>query len=287
MNTHSRTCSYMSGVSVFYAIEEMSRMNCKALFFDVDGTLVSFKTHRIPQSALDAIRAARQKGIKVFLATGRPFMLLDNIAGLEYDGMVTTTGAHCLDGAGHTLSTHGIEADSVARLVHYCEQNPESAFPVIFVTEKELFVTKVTSDVEEVSEMLDFEIPPIRPASYANDKEILQVIAFFPESEEKYCMEQLLPDCAAMRWHPGFVDIVTKRVCKSSGVDFMLSRHGILLEESVAFGDGGNDIDMLRHARVGVAMGNASQVVKDAADYVTETVDCDGVYEALKKLDII
>ena len=44
----------------------------KALFFDIDGTLVSFETHRIPSSTIEALEAARAKGLKIFIATGRP-----------------------------------------------------------------------------------------------------------------------------------------------------------------------------------------------------------------------
>lgn len=71
----------------------------KAVFFDIDGTLVSFKTHRIPQSTLDAVAALRSRGIKVYIATGRPVPFIDNLGELEYDGMITVTGAHCLRAA--------------------------------------------------------------------------------------------------------------------------------------------------------------------------------------------
>ena len=70
----------------------------KAVFFDIDGTLVSFKTHRIPQSTLDAVAALRSRGIKVYIATGRPVPFIDNLGELEYDGMITVTGAHCFTG---------------------------------------------------------------------------------------------------------------------------------------------------------------------------------------------
>ena len=55
----------------------------KAVFFDIDGTLVSFKTHRIPQSTLDAVAALRSRGIKVYIATGRPVPFIDNLGELE------------------------------------------------------------------------------------------------------------------------------------------------------------------------------------------------------------
>ena len=72
----------------------------KALFFDIDGTLVSFKTHRVPDSTIEAIGRAKTAGCLIFISTGRPVQLIDNIGAVEHliDGYVTTNGAHCFSG---------------------------------------------------------------------------------------------------------------------------------------------------------------------------------------------
>ena len=54
----------------------------KALFFDIDGTLVSFKTHQIPVSTIEALEAAKAKGIQIFISTGRPRIIINNLAAL-------------------------------------------------------------------------------------------------------------------------------------------------------------------------------------------------------------
>ena len=59
------------------------------------------------------------------------------------------------------------------------------------------------------------------------------------------------------------------------------------MEETIAFGDGGNDITMIEHAAIGVAMGNANKEVKEIADYITDDVDNNGIYNALKHFNII
>ena len=61
----------------------------KIIFFDIDGTLVSFKTHNIPQSTLDAVHRIREKGVKVWIATGRPVPFINNLGTLEYDGIMS------------------------------------------------------------------------------------------------------------------------------------------------------------------------------------------------------
>lgn len=67
----------------------------KALFFDIDGTLVSFNTHTIPQSTLNAIAELRKKGIKLFISTGRPRVAINNLGNLEFDGYITMNGSYC------------------------------------------------------------------------------------------------------------------------------------------------------------------------------------------------
>lgn len=262
-------------------------MECKAIFLDIDGTLVSFKTHAIPQSTLDAVREARRKGIKVFVATGRPKLFIDNLGALEYDGLVTTTGAHCIDGAGRSFAVRAVDRSDVERLVRHHETCPQEAFPIIFVSQDELFVTGTSPELEDLSHLLNFQIPAILPVAHALEKDILQIIAFFSPEEEPRYMQELMPGCVAMRWHPTFADIIARGVSKSYGIDRMLEHEGIPLQQAVAFGDGGNDIDMLRHVGLGVAMGNASDTVKAAADFVTRSVDDDGVSYALHTLGIL
>ena len=74
----------------------------KALFFDIDGTLVSFETHRIPSSTIEALEAARAKGLKIFIATGRPKAIINNLSELQdrnlIDGYITRTGLTALSG---------------------------------------------------------------------------------------------------------------------------------------------------------------------------------------------
>ena len=74
--------------------------NFKALFFDIDGTLVSFNTHRIPDSTVQALRAAKQKGVMVFISTGRPIHIINNLGQIDdlIDGYITTNGAYCFIG---------------------------------------------------------------------------------------------------------------------------------------------------------------------------------------------
>ena len=80
---------------------------------------------------------------------------------------------------------------------------------------------------------------------------------------------------------------MNKGVTKGTALQTIENRIGVRYEETMAFGDGGNDISMLRHAGIGVAMGNAKDDVKVIADYVTASVDDNGIADALKHFGIL
>lgn len=262
-------------------------MNIKAIFLDIDGTLVSFKTHKIPESTLEAVARLRSQGIKVFIATGRPLLYINNLTGLEYDGMVTATGAYCIDSNGTVIQNKCISKTEITRVVNHMETHPEDNIPIIFISAEKMFISQYIDSLEQIAQLLNIEIPQPQNIHAALDMDVLQMIAFMPAERQKQFMDALMPECVAMRWHPAFVDIIAKGISKSNGIDAMLAKEGISLEETMAFGDGGNDIDMLKHVGCGIAMGNASDEVKQAADYVTTDVDNDGIYRALQHFKLI
>ena len=90
-------------------------MTTKALFFDIDGTLVSFNTHEIPASTVDALEQAKANGLKVFIATGRPRQLINNLSAISHliDGYVTTNGAYCYAGDNNIVCNPIPEADAL------------------------------------------------------------------------------------------------------------------------------------------------------------------------------
>ena len=104
-------------------------------------------------------------------------------------------------------------------------------------------------------------------------------------------LEELLaekvPECKVTRWSPFGVDIISKSGGKVVGIEKMLEHYGLTKEEMIAFGDGENDLEMLAFAGIGVAMGNAEEEVKAAADHVTEDIDDEGILKACKHFGLI
>ena len=255
----------------------------KAVFFDIDGTLVGFKTHRVPDSAKRAIAALRAKGVRVFVASGRQLLAINNLEDLQFDGYVTLNGGYCIVGE-RVIYKHSMPSEDMASLVQYMEEREN--FPCIFVHENTFCINYTDERTDEVFRLLNFPQPPSLSLREAAKGEIFQLVAFFTKEQEKAIMA-VMPHCEATRWNPLFSDVIPKGSSKQVGVDKMLDYFGISLDESMAFGDGGNDVLMLKHVGIGVAMGNAEDEVKQAADYVTDSVDEDGIEKALRHFGVI
>lgn len=256
----------------------------RIIFFDIDGTLVSFNTHTIPQSTLDAIKAVRSKGIKVWIATGRPMPFINNLGDLEYDGIISATGAHCQTKEGEVIFSKPVDKDDVQRMI---EHQHKTGMAVAYAGNQQAIMTApkgITENAKEIFQLLDIPLPELHTPEEALDFDVMEVIAFFTADEAPYMMNNVLRGCSDARWHPEFVDCVTKGSNKASAIDKVIAYYGFEISETMAFGDGGNDIPMLQHAAIGVAMGNASDEVKQASDVVTSSVDEDGIARVLNDL---
>lgn len=272
---------------LLYLQQKKKEPMTKALFFDIDGTLVSFGTHTIPTSTLEAISAARAKGLKIFIATGRPKVIINNLAPLQerglIDGYITMNGGYCFvdDEVIYKSAIPKDEVETMARL------SRENGFPCIFVQEHTISVCQPNALVNEIfHEYLHVDTLPVKSFEEATDGEIYQMTPFITDEEEVE-IAPLIPNCELGRWFHAFTDVTAKGNTKQRGIDEMIRHFGIQLEETMAFGDGGNDISMLRHAAIGVAMGNAKEEIKEVADYVTDSVDEDGIRNALQHFGII
>lgn len=261
-------------------------MRVKAVFFDIDGTLVSFRTHRIPASTRDALFQLREKGIRTFVATGRSWMIIDNLEDCPFDGFITMNGSSCFTSEFEPIFQRSIPKDNIQRLI---DSGLANRYIFEFASDHDMFITGINDRVLEITRLINLSTPRIAPLEEALESDYYEMMGYFTAEEamEEQVFENVLPDCLPMRWHPLFTDIIVRGNSKSVGIDHVLAHYGIDLSESMAFGDGGNDIPMLQHVGVSVAMGNAEQKVKEVADYITTSVDDDGVLQALKHFNVL
>ncbi|MDQ0361813.1 Cof-type HAD-IIB family hydrolase [Breznakia pachnodae] len=254
----------------------------KAIFFDIDGTLISFKTHKIADSTIQALKDLRKKGIKLFIATGRGKDGLGALEDLPFDGFITMNGQYCFSGD-EVIYENAVDKDDIKTLLNYIEDHPIACG---FITKDRKFYNKRNERVEELNKITKNDATPASDVSILTDYNVYQCMLFVDEPQEKEIMK-LLPNSISSRWHHLFCDVSPMGGTKQNGIDKFLEHFDIKLSETMALGDGGNDIPMLKHVAVGVAMGNASKEVKDVADYVTDDVDNDGVVNALKHFNLL
>ena len=106
-------------------------------------------------------------------------------------------------------------------------------------------------------------------------------------SMHEYFLLSKLDNCQSTRWHDLAIDILHKVGGKQNGIKAILEEYNICLEETMAFGDGNNDKEMFEFVNISVAMGNAKDELKKCATYITDDIDHDGIYNALKHYKII
>lgn len=259
----------------------------KAAFFDIDGTLVSFNTHRVPESTIRAIDKLKSKGIKCFVSTGRHISKIDNLGDLEFDGYVTVNGGINYY-QGQIVDTNPIDKADIRRALDIIypdghSEQPIAPFATAIVMIDDLKMNYVDASVEEIFRQLNFKCPELTDLRKYAEADIFQMISFFDIEAEPSVMNAL-PHCQSERWSPIFTDVVPKGQSKPRGMKKLCEIIGAEPSEVIAFGDGGNDTGMLQFAGMGVAMGNAQDTVKAYADMVCPSVDEDGIEWAVDKI---
>lgn len=262
----------------------MQNTSLKAVFFDIDGTLLSFKTHQVSSSTQQAIAALQAKGIKVILSTGRSINSIDHVKYLNFDGFITFNGGYCVTQDGEVLFKQSIDARDIEAILDYSKQN---ALSFSFMSEREITIHDVTPEIAGMYAHLNLPIPAPVDVEKVDTESVLQTNIFMGPAEEAAFMAAVMPNSVASRWTPLFADVNPKGQSKKVGIDIFCQHFGIALNETMAFGDGGNDIEMLKHVQMGIAMGNANPEVKAIANYITDDVDSDGIWNALKYFGVI
>ena len=161
----------------------------------------------------------------------------------------------------------------------------DDAFSCIFLEGEDIYLNCINDLTRAFMKDLNLPLPPVRPASHALGREIYQAITFLDRDNEHLLLDRA-PHLKTTRWHPHFLDVIPPTGGKDKGMDAILEHFGIPGEESMAFGDGENDLSMLVHAGIGVAMGTASDEVKRQADWATASVDEDGIVKALQHFQV-
>lgn len=255
-------------------------MAYKAVFFDIDGTLVNDEKI-IPDDAVEAVNLLKEKGIDVFIATGRaPYYITKYLTQLGLDSYICLNGSYVVY-KGQPVHKNPISESTMEKLENTALSHNH---PIIMQGAEASYSNTEHHDFIDVSfESLRVEVPGYR-TSYWKEAPIYQALLYCQEHEEHLytSKEAGFQDLQFVRWHPYAVDVIPAGGSKAQGIEAVLKYLGISKEEVVAFGDGLNDVEMLSYAGLGIAMGNANDEVKSYAKYVTSSVDESGICKGLE-----
>jgi Cof subfamily protein (haloacid dehalogenase superfamily) len=250
----------------------------KAAFFDIDGTLLSFQTHRISEGTIRAFDRLHRAGVHTFISSGRPMVLIPAMP-VSFEAYITMNGAHVFTGDTTLLSNPVPDSDLAAWVGHARNNN----ICTMTFTSDSMMAANIDPVGMHLQRQLDMPMPPVVSIDEMLRHQAYQIIAIMPP-EQDAAVAALLPHCRLPRWCDIFTDIVAAGNSKAIGMEAVCRHFGIRQDETIAFGDGGNDIEMLQWAGIGIAMGNAEESVKRHADMVTTTVDDEGIENAVNKL---
>lgn len=255
----------------------------KAAFFDIDGTLIPHGKDKFPDSTLKALHLLKEKGIKIFIATGRPITTINHaLSQCAFDGYLALNGQYCCVN-GQVVRNVFINQKDIEKALPYFQKNNISC---VFAEKDYVYVNLYSQQYREFHIGKEEMMNKVDNVFRIKNHETYQLMIFINE-EQEIELFQHLDHCKSARWHPMFADIIPQNGGKDKGIDAICQYLNISLDQTIAFGDGGNDIDMLKHAGIGVAMNNGNDKVKEAANYITTDVENDGIYNALKHFHII
>lgn len=273
-------------------------MNQKVIFLDVDGTLVDFNGH-MPESAREALRQARQNGYRLVLCTGRlKSQIYPEVLNMKFDGIIGSAGAY-VEAEGKVIYHYKMDREHLCRLIDFFEARDTAC---CLQTEAGVLTTKrgmelvrkhfLDSGMDE-EKMNQIMVTGIKVVESLRERQDVEKGAYYDcpagIGEIQTALGSYFKvEASSYEKNDGDSgEITCAAVNKATGMTHYLKHVGADIEDTIAVGDGPNDMEMLAAAGVSVAMGNASEDLKALADLVTDDVGADGIKNAFRALGII
>ena len=262
----------------------------KVLVLDIDGTLTNSKKE-ITENTRNAIWNVMAAGHKVVLASGRPTPGMKRyekeLELAERGGyLLSFNGARIVDcESGDILYQRTLPKSAISKLYHFAKEH--GAGIITYLGDTVISAFEPDEYVVYEAKINDLPIRVEKDFPYFVDFEVNKCLMTAPPEKaaemEKLLQEKYGETLSIYRSEPYFVEIMPQNVDKASSLDKVLPILGVSRENSICCGDGFNDLSMIKYAGLGVAMGNAQEAVKEAADYITATNDEDGLVEVIER----
>lgn len=258
-------------------------MNKKIIFIDLDGTLINKGNRDVNQSTVNAISQAHRNGHKVILSTGRPPVLFHGIdKSFGLDSYISCNGRYVvLDGL--EIFKDPIPTHVITELVDYCENHKID----LSMQNKEEFLLQSNYDTlyMRFSDNFNMDYPLLKPDYYQNMAVYQMGLYYDKDDFDRF--NSMFPELSFHFSCKYGLDVNAKGGMKELGLLKVIEHMNHKIEDTIAIGDGYNDIGMIKLAGIGVAMGNAPDDVKRHADLIARDVDDDAIYHIFKELKLI
>lgn len=259
------------------------------LLFDYDGTLVdgSIGIHEMSETTIEALQTARKKGYLTVLASGRSISMVEPVKYL-FDGFITTNGAYAWI-KGTEYENRTVDTEVLRRFNAFLEGKDDQIY-ADYETQDFSYCSKVGSAIyERIMEYFGLDRSKFGQWEDQYDTGYNKMTVMYEDPEVYAALESLFCEELEMINHPteDYAEIMPKGCTKGSALEAILQKSGYPREKVYAFGDSENDYTMLKAAGHATIMGKHSEIVEEAADFVTKNVEEEGIAYALKHWGII
>ncbi len=249
-------------------------MSIRIIFFDIDGTLIDMNKKEITEKIIETLIRLKERGVKICIATGRSPMLVPSFKNVEFDAFLTYNGSYCYDNS-NTIVSRPLLKEDVYTIIRNAKRINR---PLSLATKDRLASNGTDDDLDEYYSFSKLKVVVADDfATVAEKDEIYQIMVGGRKDEYGDLMKDV-KDARITAWWDRAVDIIPSSSGKGPAISRMLEYYGITKEEAMAFGDGNNDIDMLKAVGSGIAMQNASESLKAVATEICKSVSDDGIY---------
>lgn len=262
-------------------------MAYKLMAVDMDGTLLTSEKTISPKT-VEAIEKAYAAGKVVTISTGRPVQGLSKYEDVIKPDVpvITYNGAMIIKFHSKEVLFHQCVDNASAREV--IEKGNEIGTTVIVWSDNKLYANKINERVEHYKSLSGLEPILIENVDHVVKQGITKML-WLDEAEKHFEYQKMLDESLINRKvvyctsQPTFLEFMGEGVSKAVALEKLGEMLGTTKEESIAVGDGFNDLEMIEYSGLGIAMENAPEDVKKKADYITDTNDNDGVAKAIEK----
>lgn len=263
-------------------------MKKAALFFDIDGTLLSEINGEIPESAMESLREARRNGHKIFINTGRTICNIPPVLRrMEFDGYLCGCGTYILAGDEILFFSSISYEDGIQYIDKAIECNIEGFYEGV----DDIYLPARVSRFERLeSSRRYFGMRGLGLETSIENKNFIydKILIYTDEqSKKEEFFEFITPKLEAIDRGSGVYECIQSGYSKATAIEYMLNELGMEKDQAYVFGDSSNDLSMFQYADHAVALGAHDEVLDPYTEFVTKTVEEDGIKHALKYYRLI